>query len=61
VYGYFSQWRRDGTWERLNRELRIEVRVSAGKDPEPSAGIVDSQSVKTTESSDEAATMLARK
>jgi putative transposase len=51
VYAYFSQWRGDGTWERLNRELRIEVRVSEGKDPEPSAAIVDSQSVKTTESS----------
>lgn len=51
VYAYFSQWRGDGTWERLNRELRIEVRVSEGKDPEPSAAILDSQSVKTTESS----------
>jgi len=51
VYAYFSHWRGDGTWERLNRELRIEVRVSEGKDPEPSAAIVDSQSVKTTESS----------
>ena len=38
------------TWERLNRELRIEVRVGEGKDPEPSAAIMDSQSVKTTES-----------
>ena len=51
VYAYFSQWRGDGTWERLNRELRIEVRVSEGRDPEPSAVILDSQSVKTTESS----------
>ncbi len=51
VYYYFSQWRDDGTWERLNRELRIEIRVSVGKDPEPSAAILDSQSVKATETS----------
>lgn len=49
VYYYFSTWRDDGTWERLNRELRIQVRVSVGKDPEPSAAILDSQSVKATE------------
>lgn len=51
VYYYFSQWRDGGIWERLNRELRIEIRVSVGKDPEPSAAILDSQSVKTTETS----------
>jgi putative transposase len=51
VYYYFSQWRDDGTWERLNRELRIEIRVSVGKEPEPSAAILDSQSVKATEMS----------
>lgn len=51
VYYYFSSWRDDGTWERLNRELRIEVRVSESRDPEPSAAVLDSQSVKTTETS----------
>lgn len=51
VYYYFRQWRDDGTWERLNRELRMEVRVRVGKDPEPSAAILDSQSVKATEMS----------
>ncbi|MCX7841367.1 MAG: IS5 family transposase, partial [Anaerolineae bacterium] len=49
VYYYFSQWRDDGTWERLNCELRIQVRLSVGKDPEPTAAILDSQSVKATE------------
>lgn len=54
VYAYFSDWRGGGTWERLNRELRIEVRVSVGKDPEPSGAILDSQSVKSTDSSNQA-------
>jgi putative transposase len=52
VYYYFSHWRDDGTWERLNRELRIEVRLSVGKDPDPSAAILDSQSVKASAMSD---------
>lgn len=49
VYDYFSRWRDDGTWERINRELRIEVRELDGRNGEPSAAILDSQSVKTTE------------
>jgi putative transposase len=49
VYEYFAQWRDDGTWERLNAILRIEVRQQAGKQAEASAAIIDSQSVKTTE------------
>lgn len=49
VYHYFRLWRQEGTWARLNDVLRIELRVAAGRDPQPSAAIVDSQSVKTTE------------
>jgi putative transposase len=52
VYYYFSQWRDDGSWEQINRDLGIEIRVSVDKDPEPSAGILDSQSVKSTEMSE---------
>jgi putative transposase len=48
VYHYFNSWRKDGTWARLHRHLREEVRTAAGREPTPSAAIVDSQSVKTT-------------
>lgn len=49
VYHYFRLWRLDGTWERVNAALRTELRVAEGREPEPSAAILDSQSVKTTE------------
>src|SRR5918999_3000859 len=48
VYHYFRQWRIDGTWERINRAIRERLRVRLKRDPQPSAGVVDSQSVKTT-------------
>jgi putative transposase len=48
VYDWFRRWRIDGTWERLNAELRERLRRGLGRDPEPSAAIVDSQSVRTT-------------
>jgi putative transposase len=48
VYDWFRRWRIDGTWKRLNAELRERLRSQLGRDPTPSAGIVDSQSAKTT-------------
>lgn len=48
VYDWFRKWRIDGTWGRLNAELRERLRCQLGRDTNPSAGIVDSQSVKTT-------------
>jgi putative transposase len=49
VYHYFRMWRLDGTWERLNDELRELVRERAGRTTQPTAAILDSQSVRTTE------------
>jgi putative transposase len=48
VYHYFRLWRLDGTWEKLNAAIRERLRLRLGRNPQPSAGIVDSQSVKTT-------------
>jgi putative transposase len=49
VYHYFRQWRDDGTWRRLHDTLRARVRQRAGRHKHPTAGCLDSQSVKTTE------------
>jgi len=47
-YHYFRSWRLDGTWERMHLALRKRMRVRLERDPQPSAAIVDSQSIKTT-------------
>ena len=49
VYGYFWRFRRDGIWQCSHDSLREKVRRADERKPTPSAAIVDSQSVKTTE------------
>jgi putative transposase len=49
VHTWYRRWRLDGTWQRLNDALVPQVRRQTGRDPDPSASAVDSQSVKTTE------------
>ncbi len=48
IFHYFRLWRVDGTWERMHAALRERVRVRLKRNPQPSAGVVDSQSLKTT-------------
>ncbi len=49
VHYYFWHWKRDGTWQTLHDRLREQLRLKLGRDPQPSAAVLDSQSVKTTE------------
>jgi transposase len=59
VYAYFRLWSEDGTLERIHAALRKAVRQQAGKAPDPTAVILDSQSVKTTEKGGKEATTRA--
>lgn len=49
VYHYWRLWRKDGTLEQVHHRLRERVRMRSGRDAQPSASILDSQSVKTSE------------
>ena len=49
VYDHYAKWRKSGTWERINQSLREHHRRQVGRSPQPSAAILDRQSVKTTE------------
>ena len=53
VYGYYWRWKRNGLWARINAALVRRVRQKAGRDPQPSAAVIDSQSAKTSEGGEE--------
>ena len=61
VHHYFRIWTKDGTWKKIHDSLRGKVRRKAGKKTQPTAAILDSQSVKTTEKRGFVGMMLVRK
>lgn len=49
IYHYFRLWREQGIWQRIYKVLHRQIRRQAGRKPKPTAGIIDRQSVKTTD------------
>jgi transposase len=49
AHRWFTTWRKNGTWDAIHDELRRRVRVAAGREPEPTAAVLDAQSIKSSE------------
>lgn len=61
VYHYFRAWKQDGTWKNIHDTLRGKLRKKLGRNSEPTAGIIDAQSVKTAEKGGFVAMMLGKR
>lgn len=61
VYNYFRYWQQLGVWQKIHTQLRTQVRVSVNKTTTPTASIIDSQSVKTTEKRGKFTVMMEEK
>jgi transposase len=48
AHRWFTKWRKCGSWDRIDGELRRQVRAAAGRDPEPSVAVIDAQSIKSS-------------
>lgn len=49
AYRWYRRWQADGTWDAIHDRLRDQVRLAAGQDPNPTAAVLDAQSIKTSE------------
>jgi len=61
VYDYFRQWKKSGVYERINDALRTQTREALGRNAVPTAAIVDSRSVKTSQKGGSVATMVGKR
>jgi len=61
VHYYFWYWKQDATWQNLHDRLREQLRTKLGRNAQPSAAVLDSQSVKTTEKGGRAVMMVTKK